>query len=135
MKKALLCLAVTMLWALPALSAQRVMEDGVWYRLHFGGGIGAHRVSLDEMQKFIGKEVLGRFPDGFTITEAKGQWTSQEKGMISERTTVVDIQCPDTPENKAKIDAIAQAYVSIFKAAQASLFVKRISPISAELYY
>lgn len=110
-------------------------NDEIWYRLHLGTGIGDKAVSFELLKSFIDQEITTKFPDGFTIFDSRGQWKSPEHGLIRERTIVIDIQCPDTDDAKEKIDSIARAYVFRFKAAKASIYVKRISGVDTTLYY
>ena len=135
MKKLLLVALAVAAFAVPCWAATSVREDLVWYRLHLGMGKGDYAVAPQKMREFIDTEVTPAFPDGFTITESRGQWHSSEHGQIRERTTVIDVQCPDTEENRQKIDAIADRYVKRFSAAHASLYVTRMGPVTAILHY
>ena len=97
-------------------------------------GVGDYAVSHAKMHQFIDSEITPTFPNGLTITESRGQWKSPEDGLIRERTTVVDVQCADTDENWARIEGVALEYVTRFKAAKASFFVTRISPVTTTLF-
>lgn len=128
----LLCLA---LCPSAGRAATAVQENVVWYRVHLGMGVGDLAVAPAKMHAFIDESVTPLFPNGLTITEARGQWRSPEHGLVRERTTVVDIQCPDTDENWAAIEVLARKYVERFGAAKASVFVKRIFPVTTTLFY
>jgi hypothetical protein len=92
-------------------------------RLYFGLGrveagadqaVAGHseaRVSDAGWLDFLDKEVTPRFPDGLSVIDCYGQW--QGKTMTSPerlRSKVLMIDYPDTPENRAKIEAIRVAW-------------------------
>ena len=135
MNKMLLSLCFVLVCVFPALAQTVERSDGAWYRLHLGTGVGDKAVSTELLRSFIDKEITPKFPEGFTINDSRGQWKSDEYGLIRERTIVIDILCPDTSESGEKVAAIARAYVERFKAAKASLYVTRVSGVSTMLYY
>lgn len=135
MQKILVLLLFVFACAVPSWAATSVREDQVWYRLHLGMGKGDYAVAPQKMREFIDMDITPAFPDGFTITESRGQWRSAEHGLIRERTMVIDVQCADTEENRHKIDAIAADYVKKFSAANASFFVMRMGGMTTTLHY
>lgn len=135
MKKTLVAFVFLLCSALAAQAAVTVQENVIWYRLHLGMGIGDFAVAPVRVFSFIDKEITPAFPSGLTITQARGQWSSPEHGLIREHTTVIDVQCTDTEENWQKIQAIAVKYVELFKPAQASFFVTRVPGITTTLFY
>ncbi len=107
----------------------------VWYRVHFGLGEGSFSMPTKVMSVFMDKEVLSRFPDGFTVvTISRGPWRSPHDRTLKEKSLVVDIQCPDTADNRNKIEAMAQAYLSRFRKIKGSVFVVRIPGIETQLW-
>lgn len=128
-------LAFVFCLALSAHAATAIQEDIVLWRFHFGLGVGDMAVGQDKMRAFIDDVLTPAFPNGMTITEARGQWRSEEHGLIRERTVLVDVQCPDTEANRAAVEAAAQTYVQRFQAAKASVFVVRQAPVTTTLYY
>lgn len=135
MKKTLLALLLAILFAVPAESATIVRENVVWYRVHFGTGHEQNRITSPELTAFLDSIVTPRFPEGFTVTESRGQWASKEHGLIKEISFVLDIQCPDSVECTRKIREIAEAYVAKFTRAQASCYVMKMPKITTTLYY
>lgn len=138
MKRVLLLLGLTGLLLLAAANAQaevRTEENNVWYRFHFGMGVGSAAVSADKFTVFMDTEVTPRFPAGFTVTVGRGQWRSPKGGVIKERTVMVDVQCPDTEENRQKMESVAQAYVRQFGKAKSSVFVVRVPGVTTQLWY
>ncbi len=119
-----------------AARAEVKTETGVvWYRVHFGMGVGSASMTPEVLTAFMDKEVSSRFPEGLTVTVSRGQWRSPHGGVIKEKTMVVDIQCPDTEDNRNNIKAMAKAYLSRFGKLKASVFVMRIPGIDTQLWY
>jgi hypothetical protein len=83
-------------------------------RLYFGLGPADHLdkgVSEADWRGFLDHEVTPRFPDGLSVLDVYGQWQGKtEKSPERLRTKMLIIDYPDTPENRAKIDAIRAAW-------------------------
>ena len=83
-------------------------------RLYFGLGPVDHPelgVSEAEWRNFLDREVTPRFPDGLSVLDVYGQW--QGRSQIAPerlRSKLLTIDYPDTPENRAKVDAIRAAW-------------------------
>ena len=83
-------------------------------RLYFGLGPADHPeqgVSEADWRAFLDREVTPRFPDGLSVVDVYGQW--QNKGQTTPerlRSKMLIIDYPDTPENRARIDAIRAAW-------------------------
>jgi hypothetical protein len=59
-------------------------------RLYFGTArLDAPAVTDEEWQRFVDEEIAPRFPDGFTTSEAQGQWRTREGVVQRERTHAV----------------------------------------------
>lgn len=135
MKKWLfVCLAV-LLAATSARADLKTEKDYVWYRVHFGMGVGSSSMTPEVLTAFMDKEVSSRFPDGLTVTVSRGQWRSPKGGVIKEKTMVVDLQCSDTQDNQKKVEEIAQAYLKQFGKMKGSVFIVRVPGISTQLWY
>ncbi|MDL2207738.1 DUF3574 domain-containing protein [Desulfovibrio sp. OttesenSCG-928-F20] len=135
MKRSFLALALFLALTAVAQAATAVQENIVLYRFHFGLGVGELAVGQQKMHAFVDEVITQAFPNGLTIFEARGQWRSPEHGLTRERTVVVDVQCADSDENSAAVERIAELYVERFKAARASVFITRVGPATATLYY
>jgi Protein of unknown function (DUF3574) len=60
---------------------------------------------------FLDREVTPRFPDGLSVLDVYGQWQGKtETAPERIRTKLLVIDYEDTPENRAKIDAIRSAW-------------------------
>lgn len=60
---------------------------------------------------FLDQEVTPRFPDGLSVIDCYGQWqgkTMQHPERLRSKILVIDY--PDTPANRARIDAIRTAW-------------------------
>lgn len=71
-------------------------------------------VSPARWREFLDKEVTSRFPDGFTVFDAYGQWRdhgAKEPERLS--TKVIVILHENNPQNAANIEAIRLAYKRI----------------------
>jgi hypothetical protein len=83
-------------------------------RLYFGLGPADHPdqgVSEADWRSFLDREVTPRFPDGLSVLDVYGQWQGKtEKSPERLRSKVLIIDYPDTPENRARIDAIRAAW-------------------------
>jgi hypothetical protein len=61
--------------------------------------------------RFLAGAVTPRFPDGFTVYDARGQWTDPSTHRLTrEASKVVEIAAPDTPVVRARVAEIARDY-------------------------
>jgi hypothetical protein len=83
-------------------------------RLYFGLGPAdrpQQGVSEAAWRDFLDKEVTPRFPDGLSVIEVYGQWQGkQETAPERLRSKLLVIDYPDTPDNRAKVEAIRAAW-------------------------
>jgi hypothetical protein len=86
---------------------------------------GRNRVSEARWSRFLATEVTPRFPDGFTVLDARGQWRAPGGSKISkERSKVVMIAMPPAADNEARLQAIIEAYKTRFKQQSVGLIVR-----------
>jgi hypothetical protein len=79
--------------------------------LFFGGNIGAPGgVSETAWRAFLNAEVTPRFPEGFTVTDAYGQWRNGQGVIEAERSKHFIVIVPDARAESGKIAAIRAAY-------------------------
>jgi hypothetical protein len=86
-----------------------------WIRteLYFGLGDADRKGGADEAgwRDFLDKEVTPRFPSGLTVLDAYGQWQGAgQAGPERLRSKLVVLLHPDTPAQRAAIDAIRTAW-------------------------
>ena len=83
-------------------------------RLYFGLGLAdqpQQGISEQAWREFLDREVSTRFPDGLSVIDVYGQW--QGKQQVSPerlRSKMLVIDYPDTPANRAKVEAIRAAW-------------------------
>ena len=136
MKRLMYALMTLLCCVTLAQGAVRDKDNQTWFRLHLGTGVGSAAVSPERVMSFLDTEITPAFPEGFTVIQALGQWASPKGGKVTrERTTVIEIYCDDTEENKAKIYALAADFVERFAKAKASAFVTQIPLAGSKLFY
>ena len=100
------CAGVTPL-ACPGGTAPRLVAE-----LLFGRNIGSRlAVSETDWARFVAEEVTPRFPDGFTVVDAKGQWRDSEQGrVVREPSKMLLIVMSDEAAGRGRLAAIIEAY-------------------------
>jgi hypothetical protein len=91
---------------LSPLSDGSMLSDRLFCGLSIPGG---GEVSEAELQSFIAEVVTPRFPEGFTVWRAKGQWKGGDEDSF-----VIEIMHPAGAEIEASIHEIADAYRTRF---------------------
>jgi hypothetical protein len=86
---------------------------------------GRTHVSEANWARFLATEVTPRFPDGFTVIDAKGQWRAPGAQEISrERSKLLMIAMPPGADNDERIQKIIEAYKTRFKQQSVGLIVR-----------
>ena len=94
------------------------------YELFLGQNIGTTgRVSDEEWRGFLTEVVTPRYPDGFTVLEAAGQWRDPMGTIISEESRNLVVIVADPASELPKITAIRDTYKTRFRQ-DAVLFVQ-----------
>jgi hypothetical protein len=95
-------LGATLLMGLLLASCAPCRESQL-VQLYFGRAIpGGGEVDETAWTSFVAAELGPRFPDGFTVLDATGQWRAPETGAITrERTKLVEIAAPAPPRPRA----------------------------------
>jgi len=95
-------------------SQPHVSLNWVDTRLYFGlgpDGDPAKGVSEQAWRDFLDTEVTPRFPAGLSVLDVYGQWQRTPQSPTErERSKLLVIDYPDTPDNNAKIEAIRQTW-------------------------
>jgi hypothetical protein len=90
-------------------------DDWVRTELYFGfSRDGKPAVTDANWQQFLASEVTPRFPDGFTIVPARGQWQNGKGQIDMEESRVLVLFTAPTAESNVKIEAIRAAFVQRF---------------------
>jgi hypothetical protein len=95
-----------------ALSCHGSQQARQVAELLFGRDIG-HRLGVSEhaWARFVAREITARFPGGFTVTEASGQWRDGASGaIVHEPSKRVEIVMPETADDDSRLDAVVSAY-------------------------
>jgi hypothetical protein len=85
--------------------------------LIFGRNIGNKLgVSENTWARFVATEITPRFPNGFSMVDARGQWLdSDTKKIVRERSKLVTIVLDGAADTQQKIDDIVAAYKGRFR--------------------
>jgi len=82
------------------------------------------RVTEADWIDFVALEVSPRFPDGFTVVEATGQWRDARRGsIVHEPSKLIEIVLPGGDDDRIKIEAIAEAYKRRFEQQSVGLII------------
>jgi hypothetical protein len=76
-----------------------------------GGGM----VSDDEWKTFVSEVVTPRFPDGFTVWRAEGQWRGPDGATVREPSMVIEIVHPMSADDDRAVVEIADEYRRRFR--------------------
>lgn len=86
------------------------------YELFLGQNIGTTgRVSDEDWRRFLADEVTPRYPDGFTVLEAAGQWRDPMGTIIAEQSRNLVVIVRDPVSELPKITAIRDTYKTRFR--------------------
>jgi hypothetical protein len=86
---------------------------------------GRTRVSEAGFARFLAAEVTPRFPGGFTVIDAKGQWRAPGSDRISrERSKLLMIAMPPGADNEARLDQIVAAYKTRYRQQSVGLIIR-----------
>jgi hypothetical protein len=98
--------------------------------LYFGRNIGPRLgVSDADWRRFVDAEATPRFPDGFTVLDAAGQYRDGAR-IGREPSKLLLVTAPDTEEARRRLADLAEAYKRRFRQ-QSVLTVTRTSCVSS----
>jgi hypothetical protein len=85
-------------------------------QMFFGRDIyGKGEVSDADWANFVRDTIIPRFPDGFTVLDAAGQYLDTSRNVaISEKSKIVIIAAGDDPDTRASVAGIASEYKTRF---------------------
>jgi hypothetical protein len=85
-------------------------------QLFFGQNIaGKKDITPAAWQAFLRQDMSPRFPDGFTVFDAYGQWRDPATMRIGrERSKVIEIATDDSPAVRTKLEDVAARYRALF---------------------
>jgi hypothetical protein len=86
---------------------------------------GRSHVSEANWARFVATEVTPRFPDGFTVIDARGQWREPGGQKISrERSKLLMIAMPPGADHDERLQKIIEAYKARFKQQSVGLILR-----------
>ena len=96
-------------------------------QLFFGLSVkGRGPVTRSEWTAFVRHTVAPRFPDGFTVYEAEGQWLDPAShSVVRENSKVMIIATEDTAEVRTKITEVADRYRKAFHQQSVGVITRR----------
>ncbi len=84
--------------------------------LYFGRNRkGGAEISEDEWRAFLTRTVTPRFPNGFTVWDARGQWRGADGTIEEEQSKVLAVFHPADAASRGAVDTIVAAYRSEFR--------------------
>ena len=92
--------------------SEAVLADRLFCGLSVPGG---GEVTEAEWRTFVEEEVTPRFPDGFTIWRAEGQWRHADGTLAREAVLVIEIFHRHDLRADEEINEIAEAYKTRFR--------------------
>ena len=101
-----------------ATVAPTCVASGIVYMrttLYFGLARPAGTISEKQWKAFVHEEVTARFPQGFTVWEAQGQWQSPNGHISRERSKVPLLVHSDTTAIRDSITALIASYKRRFQ--------------------
>ena len=96
-------------------------------QLFFGLSVkGRGPVTRSEWTAFVRHTVAPRFPDGFTVYEAEGQWLDPAShSVVRENSKVMIIATEDTAEVRTKITEVSDLYRKTFHQQSVGVITRR----------
>jgi hypothetical protein len=89
-------------------------QQSVQEMLYFGTARPHGTVSADEWAAFLRDTVTPRFPEGFTVWRAQGQWRTADGSITREDSFVLNVVHPRSDAAEQAIRAIVAGYKSRF---------------------
>jgi Protein of unknown function (DUF3574) len=109
-----------------ALSCQQPQQPKMVAELLFGRDVGHHAaISQSAWLGFVTREMISRFPDGLTITDAIGVWRERNDGaIVRESSKRVEIVLPGNEDDQTRLAAIVTAYKHQFRQRSVGVIVR-----------
>jgi Protein of unknown function (DUF3574) len=118
------CVLVSLLGACTPDDSVEPCFAGQISRVYLGQSTPNGTVTDAQWQQFITESVTPRFPRGFTVLAAEGQWRGANGEMQHEATRVLEIAHDHNPYTRARVHDLANDYKRQF--AQQSVLVTQV---------
>ncbi len=90
-------------------------EQWMIVQLYFGQTVMGRPIPAKEWASFLADVVTPDFPDGLTAYDAYGQWRDPgTKAIEHQKSKMVQIATPDTPEARQHVKDVAEAFKNRF---------------------
>jgi hypothetical protein len=109
--------AISLFANTPAVACNAPQRPMQQIELMFGRNVAGHlRVGEAAWSRFLAREITPRFPDGFTVLDAAGQWRDPAGGRVMrEPSKMVIIVTQEDAPVRDRIAAIVVAYKQRFR--------------------
>jgi hypothetical protein len=87
-------------------------------RIYFGLVIPAtgKRLPDSDWQDFLARTVTPRFPSGFTVYDAMGQWRDLKTKIVGrEPSRIIEVDAPDSKNLRTKVEDVRKTYQARFR--------------------
>ena len=99
----------------PLVDARAKPQQKIRTELYFGLSRSDGRVvKPKEWSAFVRDDIARRFPAGFTVVDAQGQWQDYRGRVVIEATKLLIVFHDGDSESERKLDEIANAYKARF---------------------
>jgi len=95
----------------PTTGETRMVRTELYFGLSRAGGV---EITAEEFAAFVGEMVTPRFPDGFTIVDAVGQWRDANGKISHENSKLLIVLHEPTERDARAIEEIRDQYKSKF---------------------
>jgi hypothetical protein len=114
-----------MLLAAPARAACPAGQSAMLnVRIYFGLRADGKQLPDSAWSDFLARTVTPRFPAGFTVYDAMGQWRDLQTHVIGrEPTRIIEVDAIDTREFRAKVEEIRKIYGARFHQQSVGLLI------------
>jgi hypothetical protein len=83
--------------------------------IYFGSAKPTGVVTSEEWAEFLRSSVTPRFPQGFSVWQAAGQWQGADGAIVREDSFVLSLVHPEDEHSEGSVRAIAAEYKSRFE--------------------
>jgi hypothetical protein len=91
-------------------------SPGVLAEAFLGRNIGVRPgVTATEFRAFLDAEVTPRFPEGFSLADAQGQFRGADGTLVREAAFRLSVLLPDPATQRARLTEVAAAYKARFR--------------------
>jgi hypothetical protein len=108
---ALVLLATSACASLPGATPTLLRTELLFGLSRPGGDV----VTDAQWQEFVDRNIAPRFPAGFTVVDASGHYLSHDRTPVRERSKILILVYPSSPEADAAVEHISADYKKLFE--------------------